>query len=108
MAAASDPSTATLFKRRRRPGAPTAPAASDWPTVDWWRGFGSPQLDDYMGQAQVGNDDIAAAIARVLEADAQARIAGAALLPAVDWAQRPRGSACSTRPEAGPGSADIY
>lgn len=61
-----------------------APAATDWPTVDWWRGFGSLQLNDFMGQAQISNDDIAAAIARVRQADAQARIAGAALLPAVD------------------------
>lgn len=37
-----------------------------------------------MGQAQVSNDDIAAAIARVQQANAQARIAGAALLPAVN------------------------
>ena len=36
-----------------------------------------------MGEAQLANDDIAAAIARVREADAQARIAGAALLPAI-------------------------
>ena len=42
------------------------------------------QLDDYIARAQAGNDDIAAAIARVREADAQARIAGAALLPTLD------------------------
>jgi outer membrane protein, multidrug efflux system len=58
-----------------------APAA--WPTSDWWRGFGSPQLDAFIAQAQRANDDIAAAIARVREADAQTRIAGAPLLPAV-------------------------
>jgi NodT family efflux transporter outer membrane factor (OMF) lipoprotein len=52
-----------------------------WPTADWWRSFGSDQLDDYITRAQSSNDDLAAAIARVLEADAQARIAGAALLP---------------------------
>jgi NodT family efflux transporter outer membrane factor (OMF) lipoprotein len=51
------------------------------PTADWWRSFGSDQLDDYITRAQSSNDDLAAAIARVLEADAQARIAGAALLP---------------------------
>ncbi len=36
-----------------------------------------------MAKAQLANDDIAAAIARVQEADAQARIAGAPLLPNV-------------------------
>ena len=50
---------------------------------DWWRGFGSTQLDDYISRAQAANDDIAAAMARIREADAQARIAGAALLPTI-------------------------
>jgi multidrug efflux system outer membrane protein len=36
-----------------------------------------------MGQAREANDDIAAAIARVQQADAQARIAGAPLLPSL-------------------------
>jgi multidrug efflux system outer membrane protein len=51
------------------------------PTLDWWRGFGSPELTDLMEEAQKVNLDIAAAVARFIEADAQARIAGAALLP---------------------------
>jgi multidrug efflux system outer membrane protein len=51
------------------------------PTLDWWRGFGSPELTDLMEQAQTVNLDIAAAVARFKEADANARIAGAALLP---------------------------
>jgi outer membrane protein, multidrug efflux system len=54
------------------------------PARDWWRGFGSSALDDYIAQAQSANDDIAAAIARVRQADAQARIAGAALLPSLE------------------------
>ncbi len=58
-----------------------ADAQATPPEKDWWRGFGSPQLDDYIARAQKDNDDIAAAMARVREADAQARIAGAALLP---------------------------
>jgi outer membrane protein, multidrug efflux system len=57
--------------------------AAAWPSAEWWRGFGSTQLDDLIAQAQNTNDDIAAAIARVSEADAQARIAGAALLPSL-------------------------
>jgi outer membrane protein, multidrug efflux system len=59
-------------------------AATVWPAADWWRGFGSPQLDQFIGQAQSSNDDLAAAIARVTQADAQVRIAGAALLPSLD------------------------
>jgi multidrug efflux system outer membrane protein len=57
---------------------------AEWPATDWWQSFGSSQLNDYIARAQASNDDIGAAVARVREADAQARIAGAALLPAID------------------------
>ncbi|MCB4824094.1 efflux transporter outer membrane subunit [Roseicella aerolata] len=56
----------------------------EWPAPDWWRGFGAPELDTLMAVAMAANTDIAAAIARVRQADAQLRINGAALLPAVD------------------------
>src|ERR1700744_172458 len=73
-----------------------------WPSADWWHGFGSPTLDDLIAQAQSSNDDLAAAIARVEEADAQARIAGAALLPSVDFgadASRQRAQVTGLGPE---------
>jgi NodT family efflux transporter outer membrane factor (OMF) lipoprotein len=54
------------------------------PTLDWWRGFRSSELTDLMQEAQRVNLDIAAAVARFIQADAQARIAGAALLPNVN------------------------
>jgi NodT family efflux transporter outer membrane factor (OMF) lipoprotein len=57
---------------------------SAWPATDWWHRFGSSQLDDLIDQARRANDDLAAAMARVQEADAQLRIAGAPLLPTVD------------------------
>lgn len=57
---------------------------SVWPAADWWRGFGSPQLDALIAEAERSNDDLAGAIARVQEADAQVRIAGAAMLPSLD------------------------
>jgi multidrug efflux system outer membrane protein len=53
------------------------------PPLDWWRGFRSRELTDLMEEAQTVNLDIAAAVARFIQADAQARIAGAALLPNV-------------------------
>jgi len=55
-----------------------------WPSEDWWRGFQSPELDGLIEQARTANFDIAAAIARVRQADAQVRIAGASLLPALN------------------------
>lgn len=61
--------------------ATTATEAAAWPSEDWWRGFGSAELNDLIDQARAQNLDIAAAIARVRQADAQVRISGAALLP---------------------------
>ncbi|MCA6107791.1 efflux transporter outer membrane subunit [Bradyrhizobium sp. CNPSo 4026] len=58
-----------------------AKAADAPPTLDWWRGFRSTELTTLMEEAQRVNLDIAAAVARFKQADAQARITGAALLP---------------------------
>ena len=54
------------------------------PTLDWWRGFRSRELTGLMEEAQTVNLDIAAATERFKQADAQARITGAALLPALN------------------------
>ena len=54
------------------------------PRLEWWRGFHSPELSRLIDDARVDNLDIAAAVARIREADAQSRIAGAALLPTLD------------------------
>ena len=58
-------------------------AADALPTLDWWRGFRSRELTVLMEEAQTVNLDIAAATARFRQADAQARITGAALLPSL-------------------------
>jgi NodT family efflux transporter outer membrane factor (OMF) lipoprotein len=55
-----------------------------WPSSDWYHGFASPELDALIAQAVSGNWDLAAARARLAQADARARQAGAALLPSVD------------------------
>ena len=48
---------------------------------DWWKGFNDAELATLIGQAQDRNNDLAAAVARMRQADARARQAGAALLP---------------------------
>lgn len=58
-------------------------ASPEWPSTDWWRAFGTPQLDTLMLQAQQHNFDLAAAAARIRQADAQIQIAHAQLLPAL-------------------------
>ncbi len=61
---------------------PGAPAA--WPGKDWYRGFRSAALDGLLTEATGANLDLAAARARVVQADERARQAGAAILPSVD------------------------
>jgi len=51
------------------------------PAPDWWRGFRSRELTDLVERAHLDNLDIAAAVARIEQADATTRIAGAPLLP---------------------------
>ena len=60
-----------------------ATAAAAWPEPEWWRGFGSAELNALISAARARNQDLAAAAARVVQADAQARIVGAALVPSL-------------------------
>jgi NodT family efflux transporter outer membrane factor (OMF) lipoprotein len=92
----SDPALDLPAKYRFATGKPHAAL----PKLDWWRGFRSPELTAMMEEAQVANLDIAAAIARIIQADAQARVAGAALLPAIDF------DSSATRSRA-PGGRDV-
>jgi outer membrane protein, multidrug efflux system len=76
-----------------RPAAPT-PAA--WPaaaqaiataepvTAGWWRRFDAAELDALMTEAMTANQNLAAAVARIDQARANARVAGAPLLPTLD------------------------
>lgn len=62
-----------------------APAeAAPAPDPAWWRAFGAPELDRLMDAAMARNFDLAAAIARMRQADESLRIAGAQLLPLVE------------------------
>jgi NodT family efflux transporter outer membrane factor (OMF) lipoprotein len=54
------------------------------PSVVWWRGFGSKELTALIEESLASNFDVAAAVARIVQADATSRVAGAALLPIVD------------------------
>lgn len=75
-----------------RPQIPPPPAwvtpsdanAREWPESQWWQGFASSDLNQLIEEAERANDDLRAAIARVHQADAQRRIAGSPLLPALD------------------------
>jgi NodT family efflux transporter outer membrane factor (OMF) lipoprotein len=51
--------------------------------AQWWDRFGSPQLERLVEQARVGSYDLAAAIARVRQAQAETVVAGGSQLPEV-------------------------
>jgi multidrug efflux system outer membrane protein len=80
---------------------PVVSGADVWPKADWWKGFGSDELDGFIVEAQADNFDLAAATARVMEAKAQAKIAGAALFPTIDLAGQ------ATRSRSGEGSVSV-
>jgi multidrug efflux system outer membrane protein len=67
------------------------------PALDWWRGFRSPELTKLIEEAQTSNLDIGAAIGRIMQADAQSKIASAPLFPLLDFA----GSASRSKPPGG-------
>lgn len=58
-------------------------ASPTWPAPDWWREFNAPELAGLIEQARHANPSMAAAVYRVREAEAQAEIAGAPLLPSL-------------------------
>jgi NodT family efflux transporter outer membrane factor (OMF) lipoprotein len=61
-----------------------SPAGGQWPAQEWYREFGSQELDTFVDLAASTNWDLAAARARVAQADARARQARAAILPTID------------------------
>jgi NodT family efflux transporter outer membrane factor (OMF) lipoprotein len=63
--------------RSLAPGA--MPAA--WPMDRWWQSYGDPQLDALVDEALAHSPDVAAAAARIRQAQGLARQAGAATLP---------------------------
>jgi outer membrane protein TolC len=81
-------------------GAPNAPV----PKRDWWRGFGSAELSALVDNAIAANPDMAIAAEHIVQAEAQVRVAGASLFPAlnlgVDTGRR------ETRPPGGPWRGD--
>jgi outer membrane protein, multidrug efflux system len=70
------------------------------PKLDWWRGFRSRELVALIEAAQAHNFDIAVAVAQIRQADAQVRIAGAPLFPAIDL----NGSASVSKSSSATGS----
>ena len=64
--------------------APRDGSEASWPRKNWYEEFGSPELSALIAQASSDNLDLSMARARVAQADARARQAGAAILPSVE------------------------
>src|SRR5580700_775077 len=73
------------------------------PALDWWQGFRSAELTSLMQEAQAANLDVAVAVAQILQADAQVRIAGAPLLPLINFNGSDTGSKVSQQLGTGGG-----
>ncbi|MCW5608647.1 MAG: efflux transporter outer membrane subunit [Nitrosomonas sp.] len=71
------PETVSVPAQWRTASDATAPDV----TRDWWRSFGNAELAQLVVQAQEQSLDVVAAVARVHQAEAAARIASAPLLP---------------------------
>ncbi len=86
----------TLGPDYRRPESPAIPAfredtpwkqaapADDLPRDAWWQIYGDPTLNDLQERVRTGNQSLKAAMARVDQARAAARISEADRLPRVD------------------------
>ncbi len=53
-------------------------------TADWWQTFGSAELQSLVVDGLAGSPDLAIAMERVRQAEAQVRISGASLFPSID------------------------
>lgn len=68
-------------------------------TTTWWQDFASPELDRLIAQGLQNNPDLGMATERIVQAEAQARIAGASLFPVLS------GSAGASRRETRGGNS---
>jgi NodT family efflux transporter outer membrane factor (OMF) lipoprotein len=57
----------------------------EWPDKNWWQRFGSAALTHLVDEGQSSNLELAGALARVRQAEAEARIAGVSLLPTANF-----------------------
>lgn len=59
-------------------------SSAAWPSADWWKSLGDPQLDGLINEALQNSPDMQVASARVHQAEAAAYAADAARMPTLD------------------------
>lgn len=87
---------------------PITPAAPVWPDASWWQNFGDSGLTQLVTDAQAGNRDLAAAAARVMQAEAQSTIQRAQLFPQIGAQGEHVNSGCSGQGCQGFGKAKSF
>jgi multidrug efflux system outer membrane protein len=86
-----------------QPGTPDSFA----PAGEWWTAFNSPELTRLIATALADNRGLAAAAARILQAEAQADIAGAGRFPTVSGSASANRSSRSIPGQASDGNTSI-
>lgn len=85
---------------------------SQWPADRWWMAYGDPQLDALIGEALAGSPDMAAALARLRQAEAATLVSRAATRPQLSANASVSGQRLSenhlTPPEATPSGWNDY
>jgi multidrug efflux system outer membrane protein len=84
LAPSSEPPDLELPQAWRSPAEIPADAAVDSVKLDWWTAFDDTTLNALVNEALAANHDIEIAVARVDEARALARVAGADRFPQID------------------------
>jgi NodT family efflux transporter outer membrane factor (OMF) lipoprotein len=79
----------------KRFSGPVMADAQVWPKADWWKGFENAELSALISQAQDGNRDLAAAAARVMQAEAQSTIQRSQLFPQIGGQGDYQSTGCS-------------
>ncbi|WP_176718731.1 TolC family protein, partial [Pseudomonas sp. 8 R 14] len=59
-------------------------SSAAWPSADWWKNLGDPQLDGLIQEALQNSPDMQVASARAHQAEAAAYAANAARMPTLD------------------------
>jgi multidrug efflux system outer membrane protein len=74
---------------------PEAPSTQPWAEATWWEGFGDPDLTAFIARARAENRDLAVAVARIMQSQAQVAVQRSALFPQIGTLANRANSGCN-------------
>jgi outer membrane protein, multidrug efflux system len=74
---------------------PETPSTKPWAEATWWDGFGDPDLTALIMRAQAENRDLAVAVARIMQSQAQVAVQRAVLFPQIGAQANRANSGCN-------------